>query len=172
MADLFKIQIMSIEGTKCVVKLNSMHPHQLDIPCIENVAFQIVVEAYKEFGPFSSHPWKEKMDRWLSYLYRQEIPISAEEYKNYDTGNTPLPPDCSGLGNDGDQKFLMKRENNYEFVRVANNEISNIELIKSEINEGYIQGILLFESFEKELFDHLLPDMTWRSAMYDRNQFM
>lgn len=172
MADLFRISIDNVEGTRCSAKLISIHPDQSEIPVVENIAFQIVIEAYEKFGPFDSHPWKEKMDKWLSYTRRQKISISAEEYEDYDSGKLSVPEECSGMGFEGNERYLLKKENNREFVRAANNEISNIELTNSHVIDDLPSGTLLFEAFEVQLFAHLKNGMTWESAMYDRTYFM
>ena len=52
------------------------------------------------------------------------------------------------------------------------NEISKIELMEIELIDGLPKGSLRFEAYEKELFSHLNIEMKWRSALYDRSNFM
>lgn len=172
MSELLKINILDIADDKCVAKLESVHPDQTEIPCKENIAFQIVMEAYKVFESTEKHPWKEKMDKWLSFMQREKIMISEEDFQKYDSGEIDTPEDCSGIGWDGDNKYLMKKENNREFVRAANNEISFIELIDLEMQNELPCGKLVFQAFEAELFSHLTVGMTWDSALYNREYFM
>ncbi len=176
MSDLLKITIKKVEDTKCQAELCSIHPDQNSIQVIENIAFQIIMEAYRDFGPFENHPFKTKMDKWLSLMQREEVLISEEDYEAYLSEKKAIPAGYSGLGDNGgphfNQKYLMKNENNQEFVRAANNEISWIELIEEENNGSYPKVLIEFDVFDSELLQHLSEGMSWESAMYDRSAFM
>lgn len=176
MSDLLKVTIKKVEGAKCQAELCSIHPDQNSIQVIENIAFQIIMEAYHDFGPFENHPFKSKMDKWLSFMKREEVLISEEDYEAYLSEKKAIPAGYSGLGDNGgphfNQKHLMKNENNKEFVRAANNEISWIELIEEENNGFYPKALIEFDVFDSELLFHLSEGMSWESAMYDRSAFM
>jgi hypothetical protein len=176
MSDLLKITIKKVEDTKCQAELCSIHPDQNRIQVIENIAFQIIMEAYRDFGPFENHPFKSKMDKWLSFMQREEVLINEEDYEAYLSEKKAIPAGYSGLGDNGgphfNQKYLMKNENNQEFVRAANNEISWIELIEEENNGSYPKALIEFDVFDSELLQHLSEGMSWESAMYDRSAFM
>ena len=176
MPDLLKITIKKVEGEKCQAELCSIHPDQNSIQVIENIAFQIIMEAYRDFGPFENHPFKSKMEKCLSFMQREEVIISEEEYAAYLSEKKAIPAGYSGLGDNGgahfNQKYLMKNENNQEFVRAANNEISWIELIEEENNGSYPKVLIEFDVFDSELLQHLSEGMSWESAMCDRSAFM
>lgn len=176
MSDLLKISIKQLNGNKCQVELCSIHPDQNTIQVIENIAFQIILEAYRDFGPFENHPFKTKMDKCLSFMQREEVIISEEDYADYVSERKAIPAGYSSLGDNGgtnfDQKYLMKNENNQEFVRAANNEISWIELLQEDNNSSFPKAMIEFEVFDTELLSHLSEGMSWKSAMYDRSAFM
>ncbi len=168
MASLFKIEILKVDDDTCQVKFTSIHPDQTDIPLVENIGFQVTIEAYEEFGPFENHIWKEKMDKWLSYTKRQKIRISSEERKKYETGKLKFPTNYNGLSMDGDESFLMMRVNNQKFVAAANNEISKIQQLELKRTNELPECIIQLEAYEAPLFSHLKPGMSWDSAMYNR----
>lgn len=172
MASLFNIEILKVDDCTCQARLISIHPDQTEIPLVENIGFQIAIEAYEEFGPFNQHSWKDKMDKWLSYTKRQKIHIDKEEYFKYNSGELSLPDNFSGCGNDGEDYFLLERLKNREFIIAANNEVCGIREIESKMTNGLPEGIIEFESFEQQLLSHLKPGMKWDSAMYDRELFI
>ena len=109
------------------------------------------------------------MDTWAAYMFRQEKDISEDEYQKYESGSLPMPANCSGVGFDGERRFLLEREHNSEFVRAANNEISDVELTVNDAIEGRPSGRLKIECFDQALIEHLTTKMQWRSALYDRS---
>jgi hypothetical protein len=189
MAEIFAIEVLRVRETEAALRFRVLHPTQWDIPAVKNLALQAIVDAYamerdgyllgEQPLPRDAmrrlaidHPCRDQLEHWFELVDGREIVITKEEFDLLERDEASRR-DVSAWGGDAELGYFKKHMEYGAFYADAERAIVEVRLEDEVAHpkradfEPDPEATMVLRVADARWLSHLVPGMTWDSAIYD-----